>query len=113
MGRRFESETVSSGVYDFVVPQSTCGANGIIVQKNHGPHGTADSLGPRSGRKPFIQRAALVRFEVAERDVAERGRIDDFGHGLSNYREKLLHPGFKQQRFVVSNQKLVKLKVEI
>ena len=66
-----------------------------------------------ASREPLIQRATLVRLKVAEADVPERCRIDDLGHGLTNQREHLLHPGLKQQRLVVFDQELVKLKVEI
>src|SRR5262249_34408870 len=49
-----ESETVFSGVHDFVVVQSTRRPNGTIVHKNHGTYSAADGLGPRRGSEPFI-----------------------------------------------------------
>jgi hypothetical protein len=111
--RCFESESVIARLDDLVVVQSAGGTNGTIIHENHSSNDAADGFGAWSGCEPFVQGAALVRFKVAEGNVAERCRIDDFRYGLSNLREDLLHPGLKQQGFVVFDQKLVKLEIKV
>ena len=69
--------------------------------------------GLRRGGQPVIERAALVRFEVAEAHPAQPRRVDDARHLSQHPREEPPHPGVVEERLVVVDEELVELQVDL
>ena len=58
-------------------------------------------------REPLVQRAALVRLEVAEGDPAQPFRRNDAAHAIAVEREHLAQAGVEHQRLVSEHEKLI------
>jgi hypothetical protein len=83
-----------------------------VSDVDHGSDLAARGLRLRGSSEPLIQRAAFVHFEVAPTDPAKRCRIDQLADRFPQSGKHLSHPGVEEQRFLVSNEKVIELQVE-
>jgi hypothetical protein len=82
-----------------------------VVQVHHGANLAADYIGVGSRGQPIMERAAFIRLEMAEADVAQGGKVDELRDGIANFRVHSAQPGVEQQRFIVFHQKMVELEI--
>src|SRR5688572_7996545 len=64
-------------------------------------------------RLPLIDRAALIRFEMAKTHPTQVRRINKLRHSVTNDRKQSPHSRVEQKRLLVSYQKLAKAEVEV
>ena len=98
---------------DLARPQRARRTRREILHVDHGADLTAGGLRVGRDGEPFVQRAALVHFEVTPANPAQRGRIDQAGHRLAHLREHPPHAGVEQQRLLVLDEEVVELQVEL
>jgi hypothetical protein len=73
------------------------------------PDQTAERLGPRSELEPVVERAALVRFEMAEADPAQPRGIDELRHPVAKVGEHPPVAGVEQDRLRIAHEEVVEL----
>src|SRR6185436_14759024 len=113
MRRVQELETILSGVQQLAVlhPQCRPDRHEIVDAHQFADH-TAYSQRLRRKLLPLTQGAAFIRFKMAEPDPLHRGRIEQRGHSVPSLRKERARAGMKQQRLVVTHEKLTELQIE-
>ncbi|MBP1688189.1 MAG: hypothetical protein H6Q33_4332 [Deltaproteobacteria bacterium] len=100
---------MASGLEHLIVRQAAGWACGEVVQIHHRTDDTAYGLRRRRDGKPFVQRPALIRFEVAEADPAQARGVQHRRDGVPRGGEHVLEAGMHEERRVILQQKLVEL----
>ena len=80
---------------------------GHVVDRDEAAGDAVRDLGVRRGGQPFVHRTALVRFDVTERDPAQRLQGDDLCRCLGDERKHLTRAAMEQQRLVGVHDELV------
>src|SRR5439155_21747763 len=62
-----------------------------VIDIDQRPDHSAGRLSMTSNRHPFLQRSALVRFEMTPTDPAQPRRIDDLAQAFPHFREHPTH----------------------
>src|SRR6516162_6808856 len=94
-------------VDDFAVRQYARGTIREIVERYHAADLTVRRRGLRRNREPFVHRAALVGFEMAERDPTQALSRHDAAQCVVIDRKHFSKTGMEHQRLVAENQKLI------
>ena len=113
VGRGDESELVPAGGKHIVAGEDAGRANGEVIHADHGSYESADGLGRWGDLEPLVEAAALVGLEVAEADVAELGWVDQARDLFTQQREHTPQSGVKEERFVVADQKVAELEIDL
>src|SRR5580765_4554783 len=113
MRRGEKLQAITSGLEDLVIRQRARGPIGEVVDHDDGADETADRLRPGRDTQPFIQRAALVGFEVAEANPTELAVIEDGRHAFEGRWKHFLHARMHDKRLFVGDEKLIELNAEL
>ena len=111
LGSLKESETAPAGGKNLVVSQHPAPPLGEVIDIDSRPDNAADGLSMGRQCQPFVQRAALVGFEMAEADPADARGLHNSCHCLAHQREHLLHAGMVEECFVVNDKELIELEI--
>jgi hypothetical protein len=109
MRRLYKPEIVFSGRKRLAVSHAPGRPRGKIIDADHSADLAAHRFGVRRNCQPLIERPALVRLEMAETDPAYSRRLDQSRHLVTHHWEQTPHACMKQQRFVIADEKLIKL----
>src|SRR5215467_11350792 len=82
-------------------------AVGNVVDRYHAAYASMGRLRLWRGREPLVQRAALVRLEVAERDPAQPLGRNHAAQGIAGKPKHLVQPGVEYQRLVPEHEELI------
>src|ERR1043165_967908 len=113
--RRMEKlEAILSGVQQLAVfhPQCRPDRHEVIDAHELADH-TAYSHSLRCKLLPLTQGTAFIRFKMAEPDPLHGCRINQRGHSVSCIHEECKRACMKEQRLVVTYEKLIELQIEV
>jgi hypothetical protein len=110
---RAKTKAVFPGGQHISIGQTAGRPNRVVVHAYNRADQAARGL--RRGRQlePLIERAALVRFEVAEGDPTQLRRIQHAADSFAHQGKHGAQARMKQQRFVVPNQEVVELQLKL
>src|SRR5215510_11210042 len=110
---RHPPEPMAAGIQSLVGRQAARRPDREVLDVDCRSDLAARPLRVRRDREPVVQRAAFVDLEMTPANPPQRGRVDDPGDGIANLGKHLSHAGVKQQRFLVTDEKVVELQIEL
>src|SRR3954451_7331680 len=107
------TETVPSGGQSFLRREDASLPATEVVDTHQSSNHVARGLSMRGDSKPVVQRAALVRLEVAPTDPTYLCWIDYPGHTFAHLAKHATESRMEQQGFLILDEKMAELQVDL
>lgn len=109
---RAEAVLMSARVEQFAVDHPFGRPDSEVIDIDHRRDQAADRLCVGSHFQPLVERPAFIRLKMTEGDIPQVRRIHHLRDRFVYQRKAGLIPGRKQQRRVITDQKIIKLQIQ-